>query len=135
MTGPRTAAAVLAVIGLAVTLATLGYPPGTQGVPGPALVPRVLGIALVIVASLIVRAPGTGGPAVVRHHLAVPATMMVLVGYVLLWRVVPYGVLTGLLLVVFLRLTGVSWRGAVIAAVLMAGALQALFERGLGVRF
>lgn len=135
MIGPRTVAAVLAVIGLAVTLATLGYPPGAHGVPGPALVPRVLGIALVVVASLVVRAPGTGGPAVVRHQVAVPVTMALLGAYALLWRVVPYGVLTGGVLLVFLRLTGVSWRGAVIAAAVMAGTLQALFQRGLGVRF
>lgn len=135
MTGPRTAAAALALIGLAVTLATLGYPTGTQGVPGPALVPRLLGIALVVVASLIVRSPGGAGPPVVRHRLAVPVTMALLVAYALLWRVVPYGVLTGVMLLVFLRLTGVSWRGAVIAAAVMAGTLQALFQRGLGVRF
>jgi len=135
MTGPRMAAAILAVIGGAITLATLGYPPGAGGVPGPALVPRVLGIALVLVASWITRAPGSGGPPVVRHHVAVPATMAVLVAYALLWRVMPYGVLTGLVLLTFLRLTGVSWRGALVAAVLMAATLQVLFERGLGVRF
>lgn len=135
MIGPRVAAAVLAVLGLTVTLVTLGYPPGAQGVPGPALVPRLLGIALVVVASLIVRAPGSGGPPIVRNRRAVPLTMALLVAYGLLWRVVPYGVLTGLLLLVFLRVTGVSWRGAVIAAVTMAGTLQILFQRGLGVRF
>lgn len=135
MTGPRTAAAVLAVLGLGVTLATLAYPPGAQGVPGPALVPRLLGIALVVVAVLIVRAPGSGGPPIVRHRQAVSGTMALLVAYGLLWRVVPYGVLTGLLLLVFLRLTGVSWRGAAVAAAAMAGTLQLLFERGLGVRF
>ena len=135
MIGPRAAGAVLAVLGLAVTLVTLGYPPGAQGVPGPALVPRLLGIALVVVASLIVRYPGAGGPPIVRNRLAVPVTMALLVAYGLLWRVVPYGVLTGLLLLAFLRLTGVSWRGAVIAAVAMAGTLQLLFQRGLGVRF
>lgn len=135
MTGPRTAAAVLALIGLAITLVTLTYPPGAQGVPGPALVPRVLGLVLIAVAVLILRSPGTGGPPVVRHRRAVPVTMALLVAYALLWHVVPYGVLTAAVLLVFLRLTGVSWRGAVIAAVAMAVTLQALFQRGLGVRF
>jgi hypothetical protein len=135
MIGPRAAAAVLAVLGLGVTLATLAYPPGSQGVPGPALVPRLLGIALVVVASLIVRSPGSGGPPIIRNRRAVSATMALLVAYGLLWRVVPYGVLTGLLLLVFLRLTGVLWRGVSIAAVAMAGTLQFLFQRGLGVRF
>lgn len=135
MNGPRMAAIVLASIGLAVTLATLTYPPGAHGVPGPALVPRVLGLALIVVAALVIRSPGAGGPPVVRHRLAVPIAMSLLVAYALLWHVVPYGVLTGALLLVFLRLTGISWGGAVIAAVAMAATLQVLFQRGLGVRF
>jgi hypothetical protein len=44
-------------------------------------------------------------------------------------------VLTGLVLLAFLRLTGLTWRGAAITAVVMATVLQLLFERGLGVRF
>ena len=46
-----------------------------------------------------------------------------------------HGVLTGVVLLAFLRITGVPWRAAGIAAVLMATVLQLLFERGLGVRF
>lgn len=135
MTGPRAVAVLLAVLGLLVTLATIGYPAGAQGVPGPALVPRVLGSALVVVALWLVRSPGSGGPPFARHHVAVPATMALLALYALLWRAMPYGVLTGALLLAFLRMTGTSWRGAVVAALLMAGTLQLLFERGLGVRF
>lgn len=137
MTGPRLVAVVLALVGAAVMLATLTYPPGTQGVPGPALFPRGLGLALVVVSALILRAPGTGAPAWVRHQRAVPLTMGLLAVYALLWRAIPngHGVLTGVVLLVFLRLTDLQWRNAVIASVLMATVLQLLFERGLGVRF
>lgn len=135
MSGPRLAALVLAIVGAAVAVATSSYPGGAHGVPGPALVPAVLGLALVVVALIIVRAPGAAGPPFVRHHRAVPLTMALLAAYALLWRVVPYGVLTGVVLLVFLRVTGVAWRGAVIAAAGMAVTLQVLFERGLGVRF
>ena len=75
MSGPRIVSIVLAVLGLAILGATMAWPPGSQGVPGPALVPRVLGAALVIVSVLIYRAPGASAPAWVRHHRAVPATM------------------------------------------------------------
>jgi len=135
MRGPRAAAIVLLVLAASVLLATIGYPPGNNGVPGPALVPRVLGLALVLVGCLLVRTPGQGAVPRVRHHLAIPATILLLLLYALLWRVVPFGVLTGVILLTFLRLTGVRWTGATIAAVLMAAALQTLFERGLGVRF
>lgn len=135
MTGPRVVAALLAALGAAVVFATIAYPPGSMGVPGPALVPRVLGVALVVVALLIVRTPGAAGPPVVRHRAAVPITMGLPGVYALLWRLAPHGALTGLVLLAFLRLTGVRWRGAVVAAAALATTLQLLFERGLGVRF
>jgi hypothetical protein len=137
MSGPRIVSIVLGVLGAAVVAATMPWPPGNRGVPGPALVPRVLGVALVIVSALIYRTPGTSAPAWVRHHRAVPITMGVLAAYALLWRAVPngHGVLTGVVLLAFLRITGLPWRGAGVAAVLMATVLQLLFERGLGVRF
>lgn len=137
MSGPRIAATALAILGAVVAATTLTYPPGTQGVPGPALFPRLLGLALVIVGVLIVRAPGTGAAAWVRHQRAVPLTMGLLAIYALLWRAIPngHGVLTGVVLLTFLRLTDLSWRNAVIASAVMATVLQLLFERGLGVRF
>lgn len=135
MNGSRFAAVVLIAVAAFVLLVTSAYPPGTHGVPGPALVPRVLGVALAMVGVLVLRTPGQAAPPLVRHQLAIPATILLLVLYAALWRLVPFGVLTGAVLVTFLRLTGVHWRGAVIAAALMAGALQALFERALGVRF
>ena len=137
MSGPRAVSVVLVGLGMAVGAATLSWPPGTQGVPGPALVPRILAAALVIVGLLIYRVPGTGAPPWVRHHVAVPATMGLLAAYALLWRAIPHGHggLTGAVLIAFLRLTGLPWRSSLVAGVLMATVLQLLFERGLGVRF
>ncbi|WP_396625070.1 tripartite tricarboxylate transporter TctB family protein [Luteitalea sp.] len=137
MSGPRLVADVLAVIAAAIALTTMSWPAGTQGVPGPALVPRVLAVALFSVSLMIHRHPGTAAPPWVRHQREVPLTMGLLAVYALLWRVVPngHGVLTGLVLLAFLRLTGLTWRGAAITAVVMATVLQLLFERGLGVRF
>ena len=135
MSGPRVVAVVLGVLALAILASTLGFPPGSQGVPGPGLVPRILGAALLLVAGGLLWALGTGAPRVVRHHREIPAAMALLVAYAFLWRIVPYGVLTAFVLLGFFRLTGVGWRGAIIAAALMATTLQLLFERGLGVRF
>lgn len=135
MTGPRIVACVLGALALAILITSWGFPPGSQGVPGPGLVPRLLGVALLALSGALLWAPGTGAPALVRHHRAIPAAMALLIAYVLLWRAVPYGVLTGLVLLTFFRLTGLAWRGALIGAVLMATSLQLLFERGLGVRF
>jgi hypothetical protein len=135
MSGPRLVAAGLALLALLVLAAASQFPGGSQGVPGPAVVPQILGAALLVVAGWLVWSPGTGAPALVRNHRTIPLTMGLLAIYALLWRVAPYGVLTGVVLLTFLRLTGLGWRGAVIAAALMATTLQLLFERGLGVRF
>lgn len=135
MTGPRIVACVLGAMALAILATTWTFPPGSQGVPGPGLVPRLLGVALLALSAVLLWAPGTGAPALVRHHRAIPAAMALLAAYALLWRALPYGVLTGVVLLTFFRLTGLAWRGALIAAVLMATTLQLLFERGLGVRF
>lgn len=135
MSGARLVAVTLAVVALAVLATTLGWPAGNQGVPGPALVPRLLGASLLVVALVLVRTPGPSAPPFVRHQLAVPATMALLAVYAALWRIVPFGVLTAGVLLVFLRLTGTRWAVALPTAAVMATALQLLFERGLGVRF
>lgn len=135
MSGPRIVAAALGALALAIVATTWRFPAGSQGVPGPAVVPQLLGLALLVVSASLLWAPGTGAPALVRNQRAIPLAMALLAVYALLWRVVPYGVLTGVVLLGFLRLTGLGWRGAVIAATLMATTLQVLFERGLGVRF
>jgi hypothetical protein len=135
MSGPRIVAAALGVLALAIVATASQFPPGSQGVPGPAVVPQLLGVALIAVSAALLWSPGTGAPALVRHQRVIPLAMALLVVYAVLWRIVPYGVLTGVVLLGFLRLTGLAWRGAIIAAVVMATTLQLLFERGLGVRF
>ena len=135
MSGPRLVAAAMALVACLIVVTTLAWPGGNQGVPGPALVPRLLGVGLLITSLLIARAPGTGAPSFARHTLAVPATMVLLIVYATGWRLVPFGVLTAVVLLAFLRLTGTRWAVALVTAAIMAVALQLLFERGLGVRF
>jgi len=135
MSGPRLVAAGLAVLAVAILIVSWSFPGGSQGVPGPAVVPQILGAGLLAVAAWLIWQPGTGAPALVRNQRTILLTMALLAAYAVLWRVVPYGVLTGLVLLAFLKATGLTWRGAVIAAATMATTLQLLFERGLGVRF
>jgi hypothetical protein len=133
--GARLVAVVMAVVAFLIVITTLAWPPGNQGVPGPALVPRLLGVALLATALLLVRTPGTSAPPFARHTVAVPVAMALLVVYAAGWRLVPFGLLTAGVLLAFLRLTGTRWTVALVTAGAMAVALQLLFERGLGVRF
>jgi hypothetical protein len=134
MQSHRTTAIALLVLGLAVLARTLDYPPGTHGVPGPALVPRLLGTALILVAFGLLRAP-TGTPVAVRQPAAIAVTVALLVAYAALWSVVPFGVLTAAVLLVFLRLTGTAWRGALALALTSGALLHVVLVRVLGVRF
>lgn len=135
MTGTRVTATVLAALAIAVLLATWGYPPGAHGVPGPALLPRMFGLALLLVALGLLRAPGRAEVPPVRNGRAIAATMVLVLAYAALWTIVPFALLTGLVLVAFLRVTGVAWVPAVVTAILLGGSLVLVFERVLAVRF
>lgn len=134
MSGPRVIALALLAIGLAVVARTFAFPAGVHGVPGPALVPRLLGAALVATALILLRAPVTPHDAA-RQPRAIAVTVVLLVAYAALWSLVPFGVLTAAILLTFLRLTGASWRGALALAVLTGATLQVVLEQVLAVRF
>ncbi len=135
MTGTRVIATVLAILAAAVLLATWGYPAGAHGVPGPALLPRMFGLALLLVAIGLLRAPGPAGTVPVRNGRAIAAAIVLVLAYAALWTVVPFALLTGVVLVAFLRVTGVAWIPALVTAVLLGGSLVFVFERVLAVRF
>jgi hypothetical protein len=61
--------------------------------------------------------------------------MVLVLAYAALWTIVPFALLTGLVLVAFLRVTGVAWVPAVVTAILLGGSLVLVFERVLAVRF
>lgn len=136
MTGTRVTGLVLALVGLLAFAASIGYPAGSQGVPGPSLVPRAVALLLALTgvalawqrdsAEAVTIAPG--------RPRAIAWTMGVLVVYVAAWQVVPFVPRTALLLVVFLRLLDVSWRGALVTAVAMSTIVFIVFERLLAVR-
>ena len=136
MSGTRLTGLVLAAIGLLALTGTVGYPPGAQGVPGPALFPRTVALLLVACSLWLAWQPDSAASLDVPpgRPRAIAWTMVLLVLYVGLWEVVPFVPRTALLLLAFLRLLDVSWRGAVVTAVLMATVVFVVFERLLAVR-
>ncbi len=136
MTGARLTAAVLTVLAALAGLATLGYPGGTQGVPGPALGPRLAAMALLVTAGwLTVRAdPPALHPLSRQRARAIAITCASLLAYVALWDAVPFVVRTGVALLLFLRLFEIAWRPAALAAVALAVSVFVVFERVLAIR-
>lgn len=136
MRGTRLTGLVLAGVGLLALAGSVGFPAGSQGVPGPALFPRVVAGLLVACSLWLAWQPDTAVTIDVApgRPRAIAWTMVLLVMYVALWDVVPFVPRTAVLLLAFLRLLEVSWRPALLTAVLMATAVFVVFERLLAVR-
>ena len=136
MNGTRMTAAALLLLALLAAVGTLGYPGGSQGVPGPALVPRLVALVLGLAAAWVLARPGAADspPPVAGRGVAIGWTLAGLVAYAALWNVVPFVVRTVVFLVLFLRLLDIAWRPAAVTAVALAGAVFVLFEHLLAIR-
>lgn len=136
MTGARVTAGALMVLAVAAGLGTLGYPGGAQGVPGPALVPRLVAVALLVTAGWLVARPDAPAlhPLTARRARAIAVTCVSLLAYVALWDAVPFVVRTAVALLLFLRLLDIAWRPAAIAAAALSVSVFIVFERFLAIR-
>lgn len=136
MSGPRLVGLILLALAAAAVLTTLGYPAGRAGVPGPALFPRLVALALAACAVALVWQPD-GAPALdvpPGRPRAIAWTAVLLLVYVATWEVVPFVPRTALFLVAFLRLLAVSWTGALVTALGLSVVTFVVFERLLAVR-
>lgn len=136
MSGPRIVGLVLLGLAAVAVLATLGYPAGRAGVPGPALFPRLVAVALAGCALALVWQPA-GAPALdipPGRPRAIAWTAVLLLTYVATWEVVPFVPRTALFLVAFLRLLSVSWTGTLVTALGLSIVMFVVFERLLAVR-
>ncbi len=130
-------AVVLGLVALVALLGTVGYPSGEQGVPGPALFPRTVAVALLLCATwLMVTAASTPVPDALPPGMGrvIGWTALALVLYVATWDLVPFVPRTALLVLFFLRMLAVSWRAAAVTATVLAGVVFIVFERVLAVR-
>lgn len=136
MTGARATSVALMALAIAALLGTLGYPGGAQGVPGPALVPRLVAVALLLTAAWVAARPDALElyPMSSQRARAVVVTAVSLLAYVALWDVVPFVVRTAAALLLYLRLLDIAWRPAAIAAVALAVSVFVVFERFLAIR-
>lgn len=136
MNGARVTTAALMAVAIAAGLGTIGYPAGSQGVPGPALLPRLVAVVLLLAGVwLLVRPVSVALPPLPAGRArAIAWTLAGLIGYAALWNVVPFVVRTAVALLLFLRVLDVAWRPAAITAIALAAAVFVVFERLLAVR-
>ena len=136
MSGTRVVGLVLVGIALLALAGTIGFPAGRQGVPGPALFPRLVAIVLALTGAWLAWSASAPSPIDVPpgRPRAIAWTMVLLVAYVAVWDVVPFVPRTALLLVAFLKLRDVSWRGALLTATVLSTVVFVVFDRLLAVR-
>lgn len=136
MNGTRLVGLALVLAAAAALLATLGYPAGRAGVPGPALFPRLVALALLTSGLWLAWRPGDEARLDIPpgRPRAIAWTAVLLLLYVATWDVVPFVPRTAVLLAAFLRLLAVSWTGTLVTAVALPVVVFVVFERLLAVR-
>ena len=136
MSATRVTGVVLVVLAAAAGLASIGFPAGREGVPGPALFPRLVAVTLALCGAAL----AWGGDAVeapappAGRPRAILWTAVLLLLYVALWDVVPFVPRTAVFLVAFLLLLAVSWTGTLVTALGLSVVVFVVFERLLAVR-
>lgn len=123
---------------LAVALALLGgayaLPAGMSGQPGPDFFPRIIGLAMLALATALAFEPTRASEPAPSGKLSAAAAVAALTcAYLLLWGVGPFALRTLIFLALLMRLAGESWRtGAAVSAVLTL-IVTAAFQYGLRV--
>lgn len=132
---------LLIVLGLAVLVSVRSYPPSmTPGAPGPAAFPSLIAGLLLLVAGGLVRSalvardwtPPQLDPSAVKRNVA---TLLLLVGFVLLAEKTDFFVSMILLVSCLMILLGEKASTALVVSVLFAAFLYVLFLRVFGVSF
>lgn len=133
--GPRLPAAAFAAFGLAALFKASALPFGSASQPGSGFFPTLIGVALVVFATVAFFAPAKPGEAqgLARGETAVWVVIIALLAYVLALPHLGFIPSTAAIILLLLRGIGsVPWRTSLIAAIVAAVACYVLFTR-LGV--
>lgn len=123
------------LLGALLSIWTAALPPSLGGLPGPGFFPRMIGVAMLALASLLFaqawrRPAPPGGRAQAKQALV---TILLLAAYLALWDPVPFALRTLLFAALYLRCLGQSWRAAVQVALGLTIFVVAAFQYGLRV--
>jgi hypothetical protein len=131
---------LFAGIGLLLVVAGWRLPPGLAGVPGPGVFPIAIG-AVLIALGLVLASTRTRDRATYweREWTApetrqVVAIVLLLIGYVALWEVVPFIWRTPALLLGIYLVVGEPWLRSLVIAAAATGVLAGVFSGLLRVR-
>ena len=144
-----TSAAVAAgggILGLYLIISSRSFPAGFNSLPGPGFFPLILGLLIVVFSVMIAfeaRAPfptatATESDPTVSEKPRSPwfrpcLTIALLAFFLFSWELVPFLVRTPILVAGLMRVSGSSWRSALIASILFTAVVYGLFQLGLRV--
>jgi hypothetical protein len=131
-----TVSTVFLVFGLFLVASAYRLPTGMGRLPGPGFFPGVVGVAVILLASLLLAASlrdRRGAEFRVDNGRALAATAGLLAAYLLLWGRTPFALRTALLLALFLLFLGERWKPAIAVATVLTVAVVLAFQYGLHV--
>ena len=129
-----------AALGFYLIVSSGSFPAGLGSLPGPGFFPFTLGLLIVLFSGMIAW-EARSAPALPKADtegdksswkLPVISTLL-LVAWLLVWPFAPFVIRTPFLIAALMRLSGSSWRAAILAAIAFTALVYAIFQLGLRV--
>lgn len=129
-----------ASLGLYLIVSSGSFPAGLGSLPGPGFFPFTLGLLIVLFSGMIAweaRSAAALPRAATEDEksswkLPVISTLL-LAAWLLVWPFAPFLIRTPFLIAAIMRLSGSSWRAAILAAIAFTALVYAIFQLGLRV--
>ena len=127
-----------ALLGLYLIASSFALPPGMGRLPGPGFFPRVIGVAIVLLAGALfvqtMRARSVPqGEWRIDNGRAIAGAIGLAFVYLLLWGSGLFALRTGVFLALFMRFMGQPWKQSILVAALLTALVVAAFQYGLHV--
>lgn len=130
-------AACFLLLGVYLVASSFALPEGMGRLPGPGFFPQVIGaIVLLLAAGLAVQAVRQQPAAdrfQVENRRSIAGVIALLLVYLLLWGTGLFVLRSAVLLALFLRFLGESWRASVVVGLVLAVTVTLAFQMGLRV--
>jgi len=129
-------AALFLVFGLYLVVSAAFLPAGAGRVPGPGFFPQTIGIAILLLGTLLLvqALRGRGGVAfVIENYMAIGGAIGLTFLFLFLWGTGFFALRTLVFLTLFLRFLGEQWRQSLTVSVVLTAVVVGAFQYGLRV--
>jgi hypothetical protein len=122
------------VLGAGLAFSSLNLPSGVADLPGPGFFPGIIGIVMSLFAAALLLHGSSGSSCRIGNLKTIGGVVLLTVAYLALWGTGAFAVRTAAYLAVLLMVLGERWTRALLASMVITGAVMAAFSFGLGLR-